>query len=177
MEEKSVTDVRNEFFDDAVAQQPTTIRSIPRPDERRIRAFARLAHVVDGVAEIPAPEPLPAHHSEGFVVRPRLEADRDLRTKAASELKSAIAAYDDAQREAALAWSAVRDQEQALGDVSRQEAAAARELDQVQQRRRALERRYRQTRSDAAAASHLRSELSRALQEAHLRVDRLAERP
>jgi hypothetical protein len=172
-----VTDVRDELFDDPVSEHPTTIRSIPRPDERRIRAFARLAHVVDGVAEYPAPEPLPTQHSDGFVVRPRLETDYDLRTKAASELETARAAYEDAQRQAALAWSAVRDQERELAEVGRQEAAAARELDAVQQRRRALERRYRHARSDAAAASHERSELSRALQEAHLRVDRLAERP
>jgi hypothetical protein len=149
----------------------TEIRSGPPVDAPRIAAFSRLAHVVESAAQVDAPEPA-ATITEIALVHGRFDAYRELRDKAMAELEETEAEYRDARRSATEAWAGVREEEQRLAETVRAEEAAARDLEEARQRRRAAERRLRRSRSDAELASRHCSDVSRSLQDAQLRAER-----
>lgn len=149
----------------------TEIRSTPRDDTLRIAAFSHLAQVVERAAQVETIEP--SRPLGGIpIVRDR-SASLAMSDKARAELDEAEAAYDDARRSAEEAWTEVRTVERRLLEEQGDEEVAARRLDEARRRRRATERRLRRLRFDAEDASRRCSAVSRGLQDAHLRVDRL----
>jgi len=164
----------SEAFSDPPDPAPvlTEIRSNPREEALRIAAFSRLAHVVERAAQVEAIEPSRPVGSIP-IVRDRSEGWLAMSDKARAELDEAEAAYEVARRDAEDAWAGVRAEERRLVEEQGDEEVAARRLDEARRRRRSTERRLRRLRFEAEDASRRCSAISRGLQDAHLRVDRL----
>lgn len=161
---------------DAAESTPATIVVRPPFGSRQVRAFARLAAVVDRVPSTEVPTEAPASdpgisvhtrpsHPDGSTARLRQEAIDALAEKQGEH----EAAVDHAR----VCWEAVHELEDRVARARDEEEGALRAYELLRDGRRSIERKLRLARADAEIANQRRLVSSRSLDAARIRAERL----
>jgi hypothetical protein len=160
--------------DDAAERDPIPVSRVR--GSRRVRAFARLAAVVDRVpgTEVP-PEPPASDGAISVFGRPPEPngSMARLREEALAALEQAQVDHDAAVDHAQHAWQRVHTLEEEVAKAREEEDAARRSYELIQESRRRTERKLRQARVDGEVANQRRLVTSRGLDAAKIRAERL----
>lgn len=162
---------------DTADDEPKTIRVTPPSGSRQVRAFARLAAVVDRVptTEVPTSDASPA--DAGILVHARPPEPKGPRSRLRHEALDALAKAEG-DHEAALeqsrqCWQTVHEAEEQVEQVTAEEAAALRAFELIRESRRSAERLLRQARVEGELANQRCRITSRLLDGARIRAERI----
>jgi hypothetical protein len=155
-------------------EQRTTIRVQLPAEPRRIRAFNRLADVVDRAyaAEVPAEPQVDGPTFAIYARPPEGERSGRLEVDARAALAHADAVHDAAIAESHRCWDEVHARQAEVAQLVEEERAALRAFELLRDSRRRAERRLREARAEGDDASRRCVIASQVRETARIRAER-----